>query len=200
MVPQDSQSSVSSFVQKSILISKAVKICQQSQTTYCYNIRAQIICYIRFKYIKEIFAESLNCHLYHITLKHQKQTLRAWCADEESPVMIATSALGAGLNQPLMHLVLHVDTSASMLNYAQESECAGHNDLPARSLIILTDDWTVSWQHCFHSYFFQENQKQMTEFLQSFWCYHQQLTFYLNEGPEIQCLRAGSRVNACEFC
>ena len=40
----------------------------------------------------------------------------------------------------------------------------------------------------------------MTEFLQFFQCYCQQLIFYLNEGPEIQCLRAGSRVNTCEFC
>ena len=40
----------------------------------------------------------------------------------------------------------------------------------------------------------------MIEFLQFFQCYHQQLTFYLNKESEIQCLRAGSRVNTCEFC
>ena len=54
--------------------------------------------------------------------------------------MIATLALGARLDQPVVRLVLHVDALAGMLDYAQESGCAGHNGLPARSLIILTDD------------------------------------------------------------
>ena len=58
--------------------------------------------------------------------------------------MIAILMLGARLDQPLVCLVLHVDASASMLDYAQESGHAECNDLPARSLIILTNDWTVS--------------------------------------------------------
>ena len=54
--------------------------------------------------------------------------------------MIATSALGARLDQPSVCLVLHVDALAGMLNYAQESGHAECDDLLARSLIILTDD------------------------------------------------------------
>lgn len=54
--------------------------------------------------------------------------------------MITTSVLKAMLDQPSVCLVLHMNALTGMLNYAQNSRCAECNDLPARSLIILTDD------------------------------------------------------------
>ena len=69
MVPQDPQSHAS-LAQEPILISEALEICWQSQITYHHDIMTQIICYMRFKYIREIFVKKLNCHLYHTTWEH----------------------------------------------------------------------------------------------------------------------------------
>ena len=70
MMSQNLQSPASGLVWEPILISEIMKICQQSQIIYYHDMKTQIICYMRFKYIEEILAESLNCYLYHVILKH----------------------------------------------------------------------------------------------------------------------------------
>lgn len=47
--------------------------------------------------------------------------------------------LRARLDQPSVRLVLHENTSAGMLNYAQKSKHAECDNLSVRSLIILTE-------------------------------------------------------------
>ena len=41
----------------------------------------------------------------------------AWCQGRDSPYLVATSALGAGLDYPSVRRVVHVDAPSGLVDY-----------------------------------------------------------------------------------
>jgi superfamily II DNA helicase RecQ len=65
--------------------------------------------------------------------------LEAWI--EQEGYIVATSALGTGVNISGIEFVLHVDEPWGMMDYAQESGRAGRSTASMADLIILVDEY-----------------------------------------------------------
>ena len=52
---------------------------------------------------------------------------------------MATSALGTGVNYPFIVFVLHVDLPWSMIDFAQESGCAGRDGETVTSMVLVPE-------------------------------------------------------------
>ncbi|CAK7237488.1 hypothetical protein SCUCBS95973_009973 [Sporothrix curviconia] len=85
-------------------------------------------------------ATMLDAPVFHAksgtSVDEKEAIVRAWAADEARGPIIATSALGAGLDVPDVALVVHCGMPWSLRDFAQESGRAGRDpDRPARPLL-----------------------------------------------------------------
>lgn len=77
---------------------------------------------------------------YHgsMTKKERRETQDAWF--QNSKYVLATKALGMGVDKRNVRTVIHAQLPASVLDYAQEAGRAGRDGEPAECLLTLTDD------------------------------------------------------------
>ncbi|KAF1955661.1 hypothetical protein CC80DRAFT_88365 [Byssothecium circinans] len=68
-------------------------------------------------------AEALGCAYYHAGVPDRAERLEQWLKD--GGLMVATSALGTGVDFPGVVYILHVGMPWSMIDYAQESGRGG---------------------------------------------------------------------------
>lgn len=59
--------------------------------------------------------------------------------------MVATTALGAGVDYASVRYILHVGAPTGMLDYAQETGRARRDGLQAECITLLAYGWVVEW-------------------------------------------------------
>lgn len=77
----------------------------------------------------------LGCPIYHARLREKEANLQQFCSDR-GHVIVATSALGLGIDLADIRLVIHVEPPRTLLEYAQESGRAGRDGGPSRAVIV----------------------------------------------------------------
>ncbi|KAF2179188.1 P-loop containing nucleoside triphosphate hydrolase protein [Zopfia rhizophila CBS 207.26] len=85
---------------------------------------------------EEIAAE-LDCAYYHADVVDRAERLEEWV--EEGGFIVATSALGTGVDFPAIVFILHVGMPWSMIDYAQESGRGGRAGETVDSVIMVED-------------------------------------------------------------
>jgi RecQ family ATP-dependent DNA helicase len=80
-------------------------------------------------------AEQLACKAYFHDAVGKASILADFMAGKER-VMVATSALGMGVDIPDIRCIIHIDWPRTMLDYAQESGRAGRDGLRSEAVII----------------------------------------------------------------
>ncbi len=95
---------------------------------YCNSVRK----------VKEL-AEALNCEVYYHDAEQKDEKLKEFRDDGER-VIVATSALGLGIDIPDIRAIIHADEPRSMLDYAQESERAGRDGLSSQAIVIWKEE------------------------------------------------------------
>ncbi len=120
------------------LVAEAVTICKQDARHWLAEagsrpMTARGICFVRTKALGSRIQSQLGCHFYHADLDHLRrdQVITAWSQGVDSPILVATAALSAGLDYPSICLILHVDAPGGLVDYAQETGRAGRDGLPA---------------------------------------------------------------------
>jgi superfamily II DNA helicase RecQ len=83
-------------------------------------------------------AEKLGCQAYHHAAVGKASMLEAFMAGRQR-IIVATSALGMGVDMPDIRCIIHIDWPFSVLDYAQESGRAGRDGLPSEAIMIVQD-------------------------------------------------------------
>jgi superfamily II DNA helicase RecQ len=97
----------------------------------------------------QMLALQLKCHYYHGTpddadahfLAQREEGFQAWLRGE-SPYIVATSALGTGIDVPGITHVIHFGAPYSIIDYAQEAGRAGRAGERVEAVIVVEErDW-----------------------------------------------------------
>jgi hypothetical protein len=115
---------------------------EETAVTVCLRRRAQLqkhglkgLVYCRSKKLCETLADALNCLHYHADVVDRAERLEAW--EAEGGLIVATSALGTGVDYPGIVFVLHVGMPWSMIDFAQESGRGGRNGEVVDSVVLV---------------------------------------------------------------
>ncbi|KAH0542158.1 hypothetical protein GP486_008660, partial [Trichoglossum hirsutum] len=81
-------------------------------------------------------AEKLGCEAYYADSEDKTLALQNWL-DGKKQVIVATNALGLGIDIPNIRLVLHAEPSFDLLNYSQESGRAGRDGKPSKAIVLI---------------------------------------------------------------
>ncbi|KAF9729764.1 hypothetical protein PMIN01_12628 [Paraphaeosphaeria minitans] len=111
----------------------ALAMCRRRQEQLRGGQKGVIYCHSRTAC--EMLAGALGCKHYHAGELDRTEILASWL--DEGGLIVATSALGTGVNFPSIVFVLHVGMPWSMIDYCQESGRAGRSGEVADSVIIV---------------------------------------------------------------
>lgn len=118
----------------SLLEERVVECMQSVRKGFEAVQRAVVFC--RSRSICERLAEKLGCHLYHRTFEAKEESLDSWI-DGSERVMIATSALGTGVDIDGIRLVVHLNRPHGVMDFVQEVGRAGRSGDTIRSHVLL---------------------------------------------------------------
>jgi superfamily II DNA helicase RecQ len=83
-------------------------------------------------------AEQLGYNVYYYKAVGKASMLQAFAAGNQR-VIVATSALGMGVDIPDIRCIVHIDWPFTVLDYAQESGRAGRDRLGSEAVIIVQE-------------------------------------------------------------
>ena len=87
--------------------------------------------------VKEL-AKKLGCHAYHHNAIGKASMLDDLLSGKQR-VIVATSALGMGVDIPDIRCIIHIDWPFSILDYAQESGRAGRDGMRSEAVMIVQE-------------------------------------------------------------
>jgi RecQ family ATP-dependent DNA helicase len=87
--------------------------------------------------VKEL-AQQLGCHAYHHKAVGKASMLEEFAGGKKR-VIVATSALGMGVDIPDIRCIIHIDWPFTVLDYAQESGRAGRDGLRSEAVMIVQE-------------------------------------------------------------
>jgi RecQ family ATP-dependent DNA helicase len=87
--------------------------------------------------VKEL-AKKLDCHAYHHKAVGKASMLEEFAAGKKR-MIVATSALGMGVDISDIRCIIHIDWPFTVLDYAQESGRAGRDGLRSEAVMIVQE-------------------------------------------------------------
>ncbi|KAK3617520.1 hypothetical protein LTR56_024514 [Elasticomyces elasticus] len=115
-------------------LEQTIELCRR---TKAHLGRRKGVVYCRSRNQCEQLAQELECAYYHAGAVDNQERLTRWL--ETGGLIVATSALGTGVDVPGIVFVLHVDVPYGMIDFAQESGRAGRNGEDVDSVIVVEE-------------------------------------------------------------
>jgi superfamily II DNA helicase RecQ len=112
---------------------EALKVCRKRMGLLQHG--RKMVVYCRTKAECETMASELGCGCFYAGAVDNEEVLHKW--KEDGGCMVATSALGTGVNYPGVEAVLHVSMPYGLIDFAQESGRAGRGGEDVDSLILV---------------------------------------------------------------
>ncbi|KAI5842671.1 P-loop containing nucleoside triphosphate hydrolase protein, partial [Morchella snyderi] len=99
----------------------------------------KILIYTRTKNVCKVLGKELKCGIYHSESPGKDSSLREWIEDEKN-ILVATTALGAGVDFANIRLVIFAGTPHTFVDFAQGSGHGGRDWMPCRTVLVYADD------------------------------------------------------------
>lgn len=93
----------------------------------------------------------MGCYFHHANMPHRETVLTAWHWGTGSPMIVATSALSAGVDYASVRLILHLDAPTALPDYAKKTGRAGRDGAQADCLILQRRRVTCRPECCPHA-------------------------------------------------
>ncbi len=177
----------------SLLEERVVECMQSVRKEFEAGQRAVVFC--RSRSVCERLAEKLGCHLYHRTFEAKEESLDSWI-DGSERVMIATSALGTGVDIDDIRLVVHLNRPHGVMDFVQEVGRAGRSGDAIRSHVLLGRRES-KWLQSDGAYEREWNREGLRLFLVERQCRRLRLSAIL-DGESVSCGDVGGR--PCDLC
>ena len=155
--------------------------------------RAVVFC--RSRLTCERMAEKLECRLYHRTLEAKEESLATW-VDGSEKIMIATSALGTGVDIDGIRIVVHIGRPHGIMDYVQEVGRAGRSGEVVQSIVVLGRG-EMKWLQSEAAMESEWNREGLRLFLKEQKCRRARLSVIM-DGEEVICGEKGGR--QCDLC
>ena len=172
---------------------KVCEIMQQARRNLSAGQRAVGFC--RSRMVCERIARRLECHLYHRTFEEKEASLVTW-VDGSEKIMIATSALGTGVDINGIQTVVHLNRPHSIVDFVQEVGRAGRSGEPVQSTIV-PGKREVKWLRSEAAKEADWNREGLRLFLNEQSCRRARLSVIM-DGEKVLCGEKGGR--KCDSC
>ena len=116
---------------------EAVKVCRKQLGLLKHG--SKMVVYCRMKSECEELASELRCSFFYAGAVSNEDVLEKW--KTEGGCVVATSALGTGVNYPGIEMVVHAGMPYGLIDFAQESGRAGRGGEEVDSLILVEKSW-----------------------------------------------------------
>ena len=116
---------------------EALKVCRKRLALLKHG--TKMVVYCRFKSECEEMAAELGCGFFYVGAGSNEEALERW--KKEGGCVVATSALGTGVNYPGIEIVLHASMLYGLIDFTQESGRAGRGGEEVDSLILIEKGW-----------------------------------------------------------
>ncbi|KAK5111071.1 hypothetical protein LTR85_012290 [Meristemomyces frigidus] len=168
----------------------AVQLCQ-TRRDLAEGHKAVVYCRSRDQC--ESMAEALGCGYYHagVLLPDRAERLEGWVST--GGYIVATSALGTGVDYPGIVFVLHVGMPHGMIDFAQESSRGGRGGEMVDSVVLIEEGAEASMEKMSQSL----DESAMIAFTQAVGCRRGPMSMYL-DGRAASC--SEGTLSACDRC
>lgn len=130
---------VKAEVEDGKLLEEAVEVCSKQLARL--QPKSKIVVYRRYKAECEELAEALGCNYFYSGSADNADIIKVW--KEAGGCVIATTALGTGVNYAGVALAVHIGMLYGLIDFAQESGRAGRGGEVVTPLILLEKNWQV---------------------------------------------------------
>jgi len=149
--------------------------------------RQRGVVYVRSYATGQMMSEALQCPFYKARAEDKGEILQAWM-HAGSGWIVATGALGTGINIEGIVYVVHVDRPYGLTSFVQQSGRGGRNGEVSESIIIVRVQQTSGWQRkeVLGAYSVEAvDEEAMTAFIQARTCRRKVLSQYMDveSGP-----------------
>ncbi|KAI9882246.1 MAG: hypothetical protein M1823_006007 [Watsoniomyces obsoletus] len=182
------------------LVPQAVENIQLAAATLYVLVDWRILVYSNFVDNAQELAEGLGVSCYHGRLTQEERTfvLAEWIRGDNR-ILVGTSALGAGIDHPLVRYVFHVGAPKSALDYAQKSGRAGRDGTLAVCPIYVSLLGDRSMEEATPQDILGYDQHVMEEYIHTTGCRRKLLTSYLDGDAGQTCINPDVD-NRCDNC
>lgn len=171
---------------------RAIEVCRRTKG---HLRRRRGVVYSRSRKQCEDLSEELGCAYYHAGAVDHQERLDQWL--QRGGLIVATSALGTGVDFPGVVCTLHVDVPYGMIDFAQESGRAGRAGEDVDSVIIVEEGRVETLAELSRGSAGLD-QYVMDQYITTRGCRRLVMSRYL-DGQEIDCGSAGV-VAQCDRC
>jgi superfamily II DNA helicase RecQ len=142
-------------------------------------------------------AERLGCGVYYSDAKRKTESLESW-EKGESEVLVATGALGAGVDVSGIEFVLLLGEGFGLIDYVQESGRGGRGGEIVESITLLSEeDYDRVLSKDARS--LKPDQKALRKFLITLGCRCRPVSRYM-DGAEKETDCSGLNLERCDNC
>ena len=159
---------------------------------------AKMVVYCRTKAECEGVAGELGCGYFYSGAAGNEEVLQWW--KDHGGCVVATSALGTGVNYPGITAVVHVGMPYGLIDFAQESGRAGRGGEDVDSLVLVEKGW-VARERATREARRQEwsrDEREMSNFVNADGCRRLVLAADFDEGEPVDCI--SGEMARCDRC
>jgi superfamily II DNA helicase RecQ len=129
-------------VEEGKLMKETIELCSRQLARLEH--KSKMVVYCRYKAECEKLAEALGCNYFYSGSAENADVIKLW--KEGGGCVVATTALGTGVNYSGVALAVHIGMPYGLIDFAQESGRAGRGGEVVTSLVLLKRNWQAREQ------------------------------------------------------